>query len=1370
MFSLAELKSSYPRILLSSMTFTPTTAPDMENLSVSVTEPEMMLVGDVEDVEVKVTLADGTLCRINGYKANREPDTENYLTVSSGNSDVASLTGTMTDGVYSGKLTAQGAGETTLNVTGKICGNPVSAAVPVKAIVPAGPVKMTIDMTKNSIVYTDQTAPSAEWQTTGFDIVFDKTTTCKNSRYTPHVVNGTGIATVATSTGAKSPDDVWPASTPELSRGAMFTVKKRSYGEGYYAVYVQGGRWYANSDYAIYVNGHYAGDYNFHKADANNAVLGEKERLNTVYLPAGDVEISFRVRQKFYDVPYFQPYLVELVPVEVQEAPYAAAVESNAPETIYVGESADITAKVLMSDGSYRSFGLTDDGSADTASCVTSVTSADTGVATVSDVVSGLPVTSDEITFTVNAEAKGETKALVAINIAGQEPCVKEIPIKVIEKPKLSKVDLAFSVNQIPVGNVGETSVTLTREDESAWPEADSYEVVYESLTPEYALINPETGVVTGVSVGTAEIKATVTAYDGTVISGTATIEITPELADKSVTVDFTTADKIGYSKDPAIQTTPRQVKGKGFAAVAAETTEKSGQGSAREFNHTFGVELIGIETKATPWLSDGGDMEKWTVEVNLGTAKPGWYSLSFLGGKWSSGASWYIYADGQYAGFYDSFDASVTGVPVINPDGETKLNSIYLTPDEAGKVKVMFALAEAVKNARPYILLSTMTFKPVNIDESKTVILSTVPNELVVGEKNVITARIILSDGTERLVNGYAGDRSADTSNCILASVEGSSISVENTVADEAYLGKVSVLSDGNSTVTLKAVINGNEVKTETYSIPVRTEGLASTGARPEGNGIGVGETGRLVAEPRLANGRILSEESVASTYRSLDAETATVEGDIITAKKAGTVDIEVTSIFNGEETVGVSTVTVFEGRIVKLSATSGGSQYIRLTDKENDTAPVYVTATDHLGKEYAVENENISSVALTKDIADVDAENNIIPKKVGEAEFEVTVDVNGSVHTERVTLPVVKGKSKATYRPESMVQAARENYKKYDWVKSSAETYIKAADKYVSRLDDLYNMIASQGIPRSHSLGAKNDPEMYTCRFCNADLMALRGQFPWVHNALSRPWKVQCPECKRVFPSNDFEKFYELGLNEYREFDRMRALEAHRELFGDKSVTEPGAEHSAQWKKYYGYGVPGGYLTNNTYESIPDTANGGRGLREGETVQTWGVDDSMGYVPAKADGTLYEYIDENGNVLTTERHIYIAEYMHTAVYYWISGEDGAVSEAIRNCALAYFYTGDKQYGRVAAILLDRIADFYHEYDISAYGNKVWNADGGAEKGKMTGRIWESGNAVELATAYDIVFDMYEDEYVLNYIKEKSNTIKMRHAKNTAS
>ncbi|MBQ2742903.1 MAG: hypothetical protein IJF32_08870, partial [Oscillospiraceae bacterium] len=411
-----------------------------------------------------------------------------------------------------------------------------------------------------------------------------------------------------------------------------------------------------------------------------------------------------------------------------------------------------------------------------------------------------------------------------------------------------------------------------------------------------------------------------------------------------------------------------------------------------------------------------------------------------------------------------------------------------------------------------------------------------------------------------------------------------------------------------------------------------------------------------------------------------------------------------------------------------------------------------------------------NISSVALTKDIADVDENNNIIPKRIGEAEFEVTVDVNGSVCTESVTLQVVEGKSRATYRPEAMVRAARENYKKYDWVRENADTYIKVADKYVPHLDKLYDMIASQGIPRSNALGSKGDPEMYRCRFCNEDLMALHGQFPWVHSALSRPWKVQCPECKRVFPSNDFESFYKLGLNEYGEFDRMRALEAHRELFGDKSVTEPGAEHSAQWKKYYGYGVSGGYLTNNMYKDISDTVNCGRGLREGETVETWGVDDSMGYVPSKADGTPYEYMDEQGNVLATERHIYIAEYMHTAVYYWISDQDGAVSEAIQKCAQAYLYTGDKQYGRVAAILLDRIADFYPDFDLSVYGNKVWNADGGAEKGKMTGRIWESGNAAELATAYDIVFDMYEDDFVLNYIKEKNKTLKMRHAKNTPS
>lgn len=41
---------------------------------------------------------------------------------------------------------------------------------------------------------------------------------------------------------------------------------------------------------------------------------------------------------------------------------------------------------------------------------------------------------------------------------------------------------------------------------------------------------------------------------------------------------------------------------------------------------------------------------------------------------------------------------------------------------------------------------------------------------------------------------------------------------------------------------------------------------------------------------------------------------------------------------------------------------------------------------------------------------------------------------------------------------------------------------------------------------------------------------------------DGLDRPWKVQCPHCEQVFPTNDFEAYYWSGLAENGEFDPER------------------------------------------------------------------------------------------------------------------------------------------------------------------------------------------------------------------------------------
>ncbi len=480
----------------------------------------------------------------------------------------------------------------------------------------------------------------------------------------------------------------------------------------------------------------------------------------------------------------------------------------------------------------------------------------------------------------------------------------------------------------------------------------------------------------------------------------------------------------------------------------------------------------------------------------------------------------------------------------------------------------------------------------------------------------------------------------------------------------------------------------------------------------------------------------------------------------------------------------------------------TSGGSKHIRLTKKEvQDTPPLYVTAIGNDGKVIDQSLLNISARSLTPEIAEIDSSLCIVPKAEGEAQLEVTVNLRDITLTKTAPLTVVYAKGNSTYMTEEEALNARENISKFSWAKSSANGYIKAADKWSIVLDTLYDHVIAEGIPRKEEVGHSEDIYVYYCRYCGCDIRAEYGTYAWLLDPLSRPWKIQCPDCKRLFPSNDFESLYKLGLNEYGEYDRIRALEAHREMLiqngemDDVTVTDPGEEYSAEWLRYYGYGK--GYLKNTTYNEL---YNGGDmdgidpffrnadldgdkkadnaevpivgGYEDVKSGMLWGVDDGYGYLPLNEkgepryalDANGNPYKDDNGNIIY-ERHAYIAFYVHTAVWYsFTSGVGGIIEDAINESAHAYFYTGEPKYGRVAAILLDRVADVFPGLD---YGK--WNYLFGNPEGKGTDRIWSNNKVTELITAYDMVYDVFDDPYVVNYINEKSKTLKMRHSKKSA-
>ncbi|MBQ6845500.1 MAG: heparinase II/III family protein [Oscillospiraceae bacterium] len=322
---------------------------------------------------------------------------------------------------------------------------------------------------------------------------------------------------------------------------------------------------------------------------------------------------------------------------------------------------------------------------------------------------------------------------------------------------------------------------------------------------------------------------------------------------------------------------------------------------------------------------------------------------------------------------------------------------------------------------------------------------------------------------------------------------------------------------------------------------------------------------------------------------------------------------------------------------------------------------------------------------------------------------------------------------KTKSTYMTKEKARVARENIKKYPWAREEVrEKYISRAERYVDKIDLLYDMVIGEGIPRSTCVGAEGDPDMYFCRYCGCDLGAKYADAAWLNNPFEYPWKIKCPDCGRLFPSNDFGSFYKLGLDEYGRFDRELAHKKNDELIAKGEA---------------------GYLVNELYPEAEE--------KFGD--KNWGVDDGFGYVTGK--------VYDNG---VRERHTYIAQYLHYGMWYTESmsskKERGIIMDALLSSAYSFFYTGDLKYGRVAAILLDRIADFYPDYDISLYGDDVWNSDGGSNTGKTVGCIWETFNSRDFALCYDMVFDAYEDEFVVNFLRDKAKIWKMPNPKNNAS
>ncbi len=133
-------------------------------------------------------------------------------------------------------------------------------------------------------------------------------------------------------------------------------------------------------------------------------------------------------------------------------------------------------------------------------------------------------------------------------------------------------------------------------------------------------------------------------------------------------------------------------------------------------------------------------------------------------------------------------------------------------------------------------------------------------------------------------------------------------------------------------------------------------------------------------------------------------------------------------------------------------------------------------------------------------------------------------------------------------------------------------------------------------------------------------------------------------------------------------------------------------------------------------------------------DPLHTYGVDDGMGWV------------DKDGS-----KYTFIAYYGHYGAWHAVSG-------ALTDFRDAYVYTGDVRYARKAGLMLYRIAQFYPEMDWAPLAKlKFYNSDGGSGKGKIYGRIWETGLANTFVSTYDAVYPALDDQEMLQFLSAKA-------------
>jgi len=125
--------------------------------------------------------------------------------------------------------------------------------------------------------------------------------------------------------------------------------------------------------------------------------------------------------------------------------------------------------------------------------------------------------------------------------------------------------------------------------------------------------------------------------------------------------------------------------------------------------------------------------------------------------------------------------------------------------------------------------------------------------------------------------------------------------------------------------------------------------------------------------------------------------------------------------------------------------------------------------------------------------------------------------------------------------YSPERIANL-RVNCNKYEWAGKQRELVIANAKPWIDKSDEeLWQMVPGQDLPRAIDVTfdrLTTGPRILGCLVCGEKIFQY-GNYPYDPDFENKPWKLTCPSCKSVFPTNDFYKYYKSAIDEHGLFD---------------------------------------------------------------------------------------------------------------------------------------------------------------------------------------------------------------------------------------